>query len=120
MSAHLRQLAATTAVALAFSPLANAAGLLGDTAAMNTYRPAFSIALRQAAADDLAGGRARGFMVELEKALADTIADPDTRKKLTDNGIEPSFAPGKQVSAMIDKEIPQMRAIAQLANIKLD
>ncbi len=57
---------------------------------------------------------------KLEKALADTIADPDTRKKLTDNGIEPSFAPGKQVSAMIDKEIPQMRAIAQRANIKLD
>ncbi|ESH85138.1 ABC transporter substrate-binding protein [Cupriavidus sp. HPC(L)] len=56
----------------------------------------------------------------LEKALADTIADPDTRKKLADNGIEPSFASGKQVSAMIEKEIPQMRAIAQRANIKLD
>jgi len=57
---------------------------------------------------------------KLEKALADTIADPDTRKKLADNGIEPSFATGKQVSAMIEKEIPQMRAIAQRANIKLD
>lgn len=56
----------------------------------------------------------------LEKALAETIADPDTRKTLTDNGIEPSYAPGKQVSAMIEKEAPQMRAIAQRANIKLD
>lgn len=57
---------------------------------------------------------------KLEKALADTLADPDTRKKLAESGIEPSYAPGKQVSATIDKELPQMRAIAQRANIKLD
>jgi len=56
----------------------------------------------------------------LEKALAETVADPATRKKLTDNGIEPFYAPGKQVSSMIEKEMPQMRAIAQRANIKLD
>ncbi|WP_423199965.1 MULTISPECIES: Bug family tripartite tricarboxylate transporter substrate binding protein [unclassified Cupriavidus] len=56
----------------------------------------------------------------LEKALAETVADPAVRKKLNDAGIEPSFASGKQVSAMIEKEIPQMRAIAQRANIKLD
>ena len=48
------------------------------------------------------------------------VADPATRKKLTDNGIEPFYAPGKQVSSMIEKEMPQMRAIAQRANIKLD
>jgi tripartite-type tricarboxylate transporter receptor subunit TctC len=57
---------------------------------------------------------------KLEKALADTIADPATRKKLIDNGIEPLYAPGKQVTTMIEKEMPQMRAIAQRANIKLD
>lgn len=57
---------------------------------------------------------------KLEKALAESVADPATRKQLTDNGIEPSYAPGKQVSTMIEKEIPQMRAIAQRANIKLD
>jgi Uncharacterized protein conserved in bacteria len=56
----------------------------------------------------------------LEKALADTIADPATRSQLAENGIEPFYAPGKQVAAMIDKEIPQMRAIAQRAHIKLD
>ncbi|KWR91427.1 Bug family tripartite tricarboxylate transporter substrate binding protein [Cupriavidus sp. IDO] len=56
----------------------------------------------------------------LEKALAEAVADPATRKKLTDNGIEPFYAPGKQVSSMIEKEMPQMRAIAQRANIKLD
>ncbi|MGO4328149.1 Bug family tripartite tricarboxylate transporter substrate binding protein [Cupriavidus sp. 2TAF22] len=57
---------------------------------------------------------------KLEKALAEAIADPATRKKLADNGIEPSYAPGKQVTSMIEKEMPQMRAIAQRANIKLD
>lgn len=56
----------------------------------------------------------------LEKVLAEVVADPDTRRKLADNGIEPHYATGKQVSDMIDKEIPQMRAVAQRANIKLD
>ncbi|WER47408.1 tripartite tricarboxylate transporter substrate binding protein [Cupriavidus sp. WKF15] len=56
----------------------------------------------------------------LEKALADVVADPDTQRKLNDNGIEPHYAPGRQVSDMIEKEIPQMRAVAQRANIKLD
>lgn len=56
----------------------------------------------------------------LEKVLAEVVADPDTRRKLTDNGIEPHYATGKQVSDMIEKEIPQMRAVAQRANIKLD
>ena len=65
----LRQLAASTAVAMAFSPLANAAGLMDDTRAVNTYRPLFSEALAKAAKDDAAHLRARGFMVELEKAL---------------------------------------------------
>lgn len=65
----LRQLAASTAVAMAFSPLANAAGLIDDTRAVNTYRPLFSEALTRAAHDDAAHLRARGFMVELEKAL---------------------------------------------------
>lgn len=56
----------------------------------------------------------------LEKALAEAVADPDTQRKLNDNGIEPHYAPGRQVSDMIEKEIPQMRAVAQRANIKLD
>ncbi|NUO84696.1 MAG: tripartite tricarboxylate transporter substrate binding protein [Cupriavidus sp.] len=57
---------------------------------------------------------------KLEQALAAAIADPATRKQLAESGIEPSYAPGSQVAAMIDKEIPQMRAIAQRAHIKLD
>lgn len=59
---------ATTAVAMAFGPLAGA-GLLDDNAAVNNYRPRFSIALAQAAGNDEARLRARGFMGELEKAV---------------------------------------------------
>lgn len=77
-AAHLRRLAASTAVAMAFSPLANAAGLLDDTAAVNTYRPIFSATLAQAAGADEARLRARGFMVELEKALAAPIEKTQT------------------------------------------
>ncbi len=56
----------------------------------------------------------------LEQALATTMADPGTRQKLLDNGFEPVFMPGKEVSAMIEKELPLMRAIAQRAGIKAD
>lgn len=76
----LRRLAASTAVALAFSPLANAAGLMDDVAAVNTYRPAFSIALAKATGDDMARGRAGGFMVELEKALT----EPSDKTRIVD------------------------------------
>lgn len=69
-SPTLRRLAASTAVALAFSPLAHGAGLIDDNNAVNRYRPALSGALAQAAGNDEARIRARGFMVELEKVLA--------------------------------------------------
>jgi len=66
----LRRLAASTAVALAFSPLANAAGLLDNNDAVNGYRGNLSNELAKAAGTDRARERAGGFMVELEKALA--------------------------------------------------
>ena len=77
-SPTLRRLAASTAVAVAFSPLAHAGGLIDNDNAVNAYRPAFSIALRQAAGTDDAGGRARGFMVELEK----TLKEPSDKTRL--------------------------------------
>lgn len=70
MPSHLRNLAGATAVALAFSPLASAQGLYENNNAVNAYRGDFSVALRKAAGNDEAGLRARGFMVELEKVLA--------------------------------------------------
>ncbi|MDF3882236.1 tripartite tricarboxylate transporter substrate binding protein [Cupriavidus basilensis] len=56
----------------------------------------------------------------LEKALAETMADPDTRKKLLDNGFEPSYGTAADVTALITRELPRMRAIAQRANIQAD
>lgn len=66
----MRRLAATTAVAMAFSPLANAAGLISDNASVVSARTNMSVTLAKATGDDVARARAGGFMVELEKALA--------------------------------------------------
>ncbi len=54
---------------------------------------------------------------KLEKALAEVMADPDTRKQLTNAGFEPLDGNGAAVSALINKELPLMRATAQRANI---
>ncbi|MBY4896447.1 tripartite tricarboxylate transporter substrate binding protein [Cupriavidus sp. AU9028] len=57
---------------------------------------------------------------KLEKALAETMADQDTRSKLLAAGFEPSYASSAELAALIDKELPLMRAVAQRANIKAD
>jgi tripartite-type tricarboxylate transporter receptor subunit TctC len=57
---------------------------------------------------------------KLQKVLADVMADPDTRKRLVANGTDPTYATGAQVEAQIARELPQMRATAQRANIRLD
>lgn len=58
--------------------------------------------------------------LKLEKALADVMADPETRKALTHAGFEPLDGNGAAVSALIAKELPLMRATAQRANITAD
>ncbi|CAN7215960.1 Bug family tripartite tricarboxylate transporter substrate binding protein [Variovorax paradoxus] len=57
---------------------------------------------------------------KLEKALAATMADPDTRAKLSAQGLEPGYANSAAVSELINKELPLMRAIAARANITAD
>ncbi|CAM3619708.1 ABC transporter substrate-binding protein [Bordetella sputigena] len=57
---------------------------------------------------------------KLGKALADVVADPDVRKNLLAQGFEPGFEDAAQGEALILKELPQMREIAQRANIKAD
>ena len=57
---------------------------------------------------------------KLEKALAATIADPDTRAKLSAQGLEPGYSNSAAVSELIAKELPLMRAIAARANITAD
>jgi tripartite-type tricarboxylate transporter receptor subunit TctC len=57
---------------------------------------------------------------KLEKALAATIADADTRAKLAAQGLEPAYSNSAAVSELISKELPLMRAIAARANITAD
>ncbi|ALM82793.1 tripartite tricarboxylate transporter substrate binding protein [Bordetella sp. N] len=56
----------------------------------------------------------------LETALAAVVADPDARKSLEAQGFEVAFQDAAAGSALIAKELPQMREIAQRANIKVD
>ena len=56
----------------------------------------------------------------LQKALADTMREPEVRDKLAAAGLEPVYEPGTAVSAMIDSELPRMRVIALRANIRAD
>lgn len=56
----------------------------------------------------------------LEKAMADTLAQPDVRDQLQAAGFEPSYQNGAAVEALIQKELPLMREIAQRANIQAD
>jgi len=57
---------------------------------------------------------------KLEKALAATIADPDTRAKLMGQGLEPAFSDAAASSELINRELPLMRAVAARANITAD
>ncbi len=57
---------------------------------------------------------------KLERALGEVMADPDTRKHLQNAGFEPLEGNGAAVSALINKELPVMRATAQRANITAD
>jgi len=56
----------------------------------------------------------------LEKTLAATVADADTRTKMIASGFEPAYASAAQTATQIGQELPRMRAIAQRANIQAD
>jgi tripartite-type tricarboxylate transporter receptor subunit TctC len=56
----------------------------------------------------------------LEKALAATMADPDTRAKLVALGLEPAYSNASAASELINKELPVMRAVAARSNITAD
>jgi hypothetical protein len=80
----LRRGAATGAVVLAFGAMAPAfadgAGLINDSAALNRYTPALSKTMAAVTGDDLARGRAGGFMVDLET----TLKAPADRPRIVD------------------------------------
>lgn len=56
----------------------------------------------------------------LEKALADTLADPAVQSQLAASGFEPAFANSAALGKVISDELPRMKEIAQRANIKMD
>lgn len=57
---------------------------------------------------------------KLEKALGDVMADPALRKKLVDIGLSPAWGPGSALQERIERELPQMRAVAARADIRVD
>ena len=57
---------------------------------------------------------------KLEKAFADFTNDPEARKAMLAQGMEPDFEDSKQGQALIAKELPQMRELAQRAHITAD
>ncbi|CAM3446829.1 Bug family tripartite tricarboxylate transporter substrate binding protein [Paracidovorax anthurii] len=61
-----------------------------------------------------------GVKSRLELTLAQVVADPETRDKLLANGFEPAYGSSKALAALIDKELPLMRAVAQRASITAD
>ncbi|ADX48271.1 hypothetical protein Acav_4388 [Paracidovorax avenae ATCC 19860] len=56
----------------------------------------------------------------LQKALAEAMAAPEVRSKLTASGLEPAYEPADAVQSRIEEELPRMRAIAQRANIRAE
>jgi len=54
----------------------------------------------------------------LEKALQETVASPEVREKLLGAGLEPTYQNGAATAALIEKELPLMRATALRANIR--
>jgi len=54
----------------------------------------------------------------LEKALAETVADPAVRKGFAEQGVEPGFIGSAQAAAQLEAELPLMRAVAVRANIQ--
>jgi tripartite-type tricarboxylate transporter receptor subunit TctC len=65
-------------------------------------------------------GLAPAVKSRLEKALAGVVATPAVREQLLAAGVEPSWLDGAAVGALIEKELPVMRAIAQRANIQAE
>ncbi len=57
---------------------------------------------------------------KLEKALGDTMADPAMAKKLVDIGLSPAWGPGAALRERIERELPQMRAVAARSDIRVD
>ena len=57
---------------------------------------------------------------KLEQALADVMATPEMQRKLVDMGLTPSWGPGSALRERVERELPQIRAVAARANIQAE
>lgn len=57
---------------------------------------------------------------KLQKALADTMKDPEVRDKLLASGLEPAYESAATVAARIEGELPRMRSVAARSGIRAD
>ena len=57
---------------------------------------------------------------KLEKALADVMASAEIKKKMVDLGLTPAWGNGDALRARVERELPQMRAVAARADIRVD
>lgn len=57
---------------------------------------------------------------KLEAALQTAVANPEVQKNLEAQGFEPDYGSAADGEALIQKELPIMRGIAERAHIKLD
>ena len=63
-------------------------------------------------------GTPKEIISKLHKALTDTLNDPDTRKKLTDIGIDPVGNTPDEFRAYVKADIPKWEKIISAAGIK--
>jgi len=56
----------------------------------------------------------------LEQALRATVESPEVKKSLEAQGFEAAFASAADGEALIQRELPVMKDVAQRANIKID
>lgn len=57
---------------------------------------------------------------KLEKALADVATAPQTRQRMVELGLSPAYGDGAAVRQRVERELPQMRAVAARAAIRVD
>jgi len=60
------------------------------------------------------------IMAKLSAALAKTLAEPDVRRRFTEQGIDPAPSTAEQFGAYIRSEIEKWGRLAKAANLKVD
>lgn len=65
-------------------------------------------------------GTPKAIVKKLEAEVNAIVKLPDVQERMTQIGIVPGGGTGEEFRAMVEREIPKWKAVAQAANIKLD